>query len=301
MKRICAFAVVLLLLMGFLFQNATAAESVVPKNLSLAVAAACAADTTISSEKLQLTSKSPVDSSGNPTTHDLLKAQYINNVNQKALTVAIDLIDLDYSKTKYNYLLKQKTALAAELKKIQTEFQIGAAQSSDVDNIQKEVNRNSLDLTTYQMLIKTNQQVYTALTGYSIPSDFDFSSCYFIMDVAKIPSPLPNVTATDAGVSAQLNDAIEKYGKLGDAIGTYIQDSETLTDTQNNFKIGAVDQTAVDTATDAANSAEIEALECKADYSKALYNLDCSLDGYLSKNIKKPTDGSIFLSPSDVD
>lgn len=278
-------------------------------NLINAVAAARATDSSLVKEQAQLSVEKPVDKNGNTVTHEQLKADYITDTNQKALSVAVDLIDLDFSNNKSQYLLTKQAVLIAKLQQAQAALQTGNVLVSDVSNIQMQVNQNASDLKTYQLLVNNDKQIYETLTGQKLTDNFDFSSCYFIIDAAKLPSPLPNVddssTKTPLLIDSTempslMNDAVNKFSKLGDSIGTYIQASKALSDAQTSFSTGKVDQGTVTTASDASDDARIASMEAKANYSKSLYTLDCSLQGYLSTYIKKPTDGSIFLSSSDV-
>lgn len=278
-------------------------------NLVNAVAAARAADSSLLKEQAQLSAEKPVDKNGNTVTHEQLKADYIADTNQKALSVAVDLIDLDFSNNKCQYLLAKQSVLVAKLQQAQAALQTGNVLVSDVSNIQMQVNQNASDLKSYQMLVSNDKQIYETLTGQKLADKFDFSSCYFIIDAAKLPSPLPNVgdnsTTTPLLIDSTempsfMNDAVNKFSKLGDSIGTYIQTSKALSDAQTSFAIGKVDQATVTTASDASEDARIASMEDKANYSKSLYTLDCSLQGYLSTYIKKPTDGSIFISSSNI-
>lgn len=294
-------ATVILALAAVTIQGVSA-QAGLPQNLNEAVSAACAADKTIVSEKAQLSSGNPVDQNGNKITHEQLRKNYIADVNQKSLSVAKDLIDLDIANIKYQYLLNKKIILASQLKSIQAAFQTGKAQSADVTKIQKEVNQNSFDINSYKMLIANAKKVFTDLTGKQLAPKFDFGSCYYILDVAKIPSPLPSVTQNTQGSSPSqiLNDVIKNYRKLGDGIGGYISARETLEGKKNDMKTGKATQAVVNNAANAKDDARIEALESKADYSESLYELDCSLQGYLSKTVKKPKAGLIFTSEKEV-
>lgn len=296
--RILAFATAFILLTPSWL---CAADTSGPANLNEAVAAALAADSTICSLKSQLAVKSPADENGNPITPARLRQEYIADVNAKALSVAKDLIDLHYSTAKYNFLITQKAALASELAKAQANFKLGAETQADADAVQKKVDQNTYDINTYQMLMVNAKNVYKSLTKKDIPANFDFAGCYFIMDAANIPSPLP-IVSLDSAVDSnqQLDDVIKDFRSLGDSINTYITDTKALQAAQNNFKTGAIDSASLSKVKDAADSAKIDALEKKADYSEDLYKLDSGLQGFLSKKIKKPRAGSIFINSADL-
>lgn len=160
-----AVAVVLLTTAIALTAQAASADSSDPACLSEAIAAACEADATIKAEKAQLSASSPVDENGSSITSAQLRQKYTDNVNQKALSVVKDLIDIDTAALKYQVLLTQKDTLAAKLKQAQDDFKTGKAASTDVSSLQQQVNQNAFDLSASKMLCDNAKTLYASLTG----------------------------------------------------------------------------------------------------------------------------------------
>ena len=186
MKRL-GISTTVLIMLALLATLCTAAKST-QYNLRQAVCDACAADSSICSDKSQI-------AKGDKATLAAVKSDYVLKVNQKALKVAQTVIDCDIARQNLIFYSAQKQTLAAQVKQAQNNLKTGKIDSKDMDNLQKQVSQNTFDLSSSQILIDNAKTVFKDLTGHSFTDDFDFADAYFIMDAASIPSSLSDGSA----------------------------------------------------------------------------------------------------------
>lgn len=214
--------------------------------------------------------------------------------NTVALNVAEVVIDLDFARENYQFLEERQKILKLEADQADIDFKMGKIKAKIRDGLKQEVIQNDFDLNFYKMQIDNGEKSFQRLTGTSIPANFAYDGSYLITDASKLSLP-PSVTqGKDAiALEKQLNDVLVAFSKLGALISAYIEAGEKLAETENGFKTGKVGNKELETAKVDKEKARIDALEGKAQYSKLLYEMDCSLQGAISRDVKKLPD-SIF-------
>lgn len=212
----------------------------------------------------------------------------VSQANAIALDLAEVIIDLDFARNKQQFLEERQKILKTEADQADLDFKMGKIKAKTRDSLKQEVIINDFDLNLCKMQIDNGGKIFQGLTGVPIPTDFDFGGSYLIVDAGKLSLP-PSATGDNnaAAYEKQLNEAITAYNKLGSLIAAYIEAAEKLADTENGFKTGKVGNKELEAAKMEKEKAKIDALEGKAAYSKALYQLDCSLQGYISRDVKK--------------
>ena len=211
--------------------------------------------------------------------------------NTVALNVAEVVIDLDFARKKYQSLEDRQKILKLEADQADNDFKMGKIKAKARDALKQEVIQNDFDLNFYKMQIDNGEKGFQRLTGISIPANFAYDGSYLITDASKLTLP-PSVTqGKDAkALEKQLNDAIVAFSKLGTLISAYIDAGEKLVEAEDDFKTGKVSNTELEAAKVTKEKARIDALEGKAQYSKLLYEMDCSLQGVISRDVKKLSD-----------
>ncbi|MGI6119641.1 MAG: hypothetical protein ACOYIB_03560 [Desulfosporosinus sp.] len=212
----------------------------------------------------------------------------VTQANTVALNLAEVVIDLDFARKKYQSLVEQQKMLQQEVDKAENDFKIGKINAKTLDALKQKVIRNDFDLNLYKMQIDNGEKSFQRITGTPISEDFDYNSSYLIVDASTLSLP-PSVTQGKDAVALekQLNDVIAAYRNLGTLIIAYIDAGEKLTETENEFKTGKVGQEKLEAAIVDKEKAKIDALEGKAYYAKLLYELDCNLQGFISRDVKK--------------
>ncbi|MDD2421589.1 MAG: hypothetical protein PHU78_05575 [Heliobacteriaceae bacterium] len=218
------------------------------------------------------------------------------DTNEAALDVALVVIDLDFLHKKFDYLLAQQEELQNKLATAENDFRMGKIEAETHDALNKAVFQNIFELNNCQMQIENGEKSFQKMTGAVISRDFQYDAAYLIIDAGKLSLP-PSV---DQSAKAEENrkkfsDVLSAYGRLGTDISAYIEAGEKLLAVQKDFKMGKVDKEILETAGAGKEKARLNALEGKAVYSKLLYELDCSLQGYISRDIKQVAD-PIFLT-----
>jgi hypothetical protein len=214
----------------------------------------------------------------------------VSRANAIALDLAEVVIDLDFARNKYQFLDERQEVLKLAADQADIDFRMGKIKAKTRDSLKQEVVKNDFDLNLYKMQIDNGEKSFQRLTGATIPANFDFDGSYLIMDAAKLSLP-PSVTEDKAAaLEKKLNEAITAYSKLGTLITAYIDAAEKLTETENDFKTGKVGNKELEAVKIEKEKARIDALEGKAAYSKLLYQLDCGLQGYISRDVKKISD-----------
>lgn len=215
----------------------------------------------------------------------------VSQANTIASSVAEVIIDLDFALKKYQYLQEQQEMLKQKADKADNDFKTGKIDVKTRDSLKQEVTQNDFDINLYKMQIDNAEKSFLRLTGMPISTNFNYAGSYLIADAAKLSLPSSLILDKDPKVlEQQLNDAVAAYGKLADLVSAYIDAGEKLSETENDFKTGKVADSEFEAAKAEKEKARIEALEGKAEYSKLLYELDCSLRGYISRDVKKVSD-----------
>lgn len=212
----------------------------------------------------------------------------VSALNAAALETAVLVTDLDYSKKKLRYLEFEQEDLNGKLEKAENDFKMGKVDAKVRDEYKKMLVKNEFDLNYYKMQVENNLKNFSRLTGAVISEAFDFNGAYLIADAGKLTLPelIPaGVEPKDA--EKKLGEAVEAYKSLGDLIDIYIKAADKLTEAESDFKKGKAGKEAVDAANAEKEKARINAYEGKLLYSKLLYELDCSLQGYIAREIKK--------------
>ena len=215
----------------------------------------------------------------------------VSQANTIASIVAEMIIDLDFAHQKYKYLEGQQKVLKLEADKAENDFKLSKIDAKTRDGLKQEVTQNDFDLNFYKMQIDNGEKNFQRLTGTPISANFDYKDSYLITDASKLSLPPSAIQNKDAkALEKQLNDAIAAYSKLGTLILAYIDAGEKFSKAENDFKTGKVANNEFDAAKVDKDKARIEALEGKAQYSKLLYEMDCSLQGAISRDVKKLSD-----------
>jgi len=214
-------------------------------------------------------------------TKDILQANTI------ALNVATTVIDLDFARKKYEYLAAKQELLKIRAAKAENDFKVGMIDANVYEELKMEIAQNSFDLNYYRMQIEYCEKSYKKITGVDISVNFQFNSAYLIVDAGKIQLPSYSDQSEDSDeTEKKFNDVLAAYSKLGKFIASYIKASEDLAQAEDGYKVGKIDFETVEALKEKKEQARIDALEAKAAYSKLLYELDCSLQGYISVKIK---------------
>ncbi len=224
------------------------------------------------------------------TTETLEDGTVIPNVSQAnaiALELAEVVIDLDFARNKYQFLEERQKVLKPAAEQADIDFKMGKIKAKTRDSIKQEVVKNDFDLNLYKMQIDNGEKSFQRLTGTTMPANFDSAGSYLIVDAGKLSLP-PSVTEDKAAaLEKKLNEAITAYSKLGTLITAYIDAAERLAETENAFKTGKAGNAELEAAKLGKEKTRIDVFEGKAAYSKILYQLDCGLQGYISRDVKK--------------
>ncbi|MDQ7096746.1 hypothetical protein REC12_24440 [Desulfosporosinus sp. PR] len=218
----------------------------------------------------------------------------VAQANTTALNVADTVIDLDFAQAKVASLETEEAMLKQQADQADMEFKMGKIDARTLDSWRQEVTQNKFDLNFQQMKVDNGKKEFQKLTGQAIAPDFDYQAAYLITDAGKLSLP----PSADQTQEKQLNDAIVAFSNLGNLIADYIKAGDKLNQTENDFKTGKAGQADLESAQADKEKARINALEGKADYSKLLYGLDCSLQGDISRTLKK-LPNPIFRSSSN--
>jgi len=292
-RRIFLWTALLLMGLAFLPVSAATADEEPVTDLNKAVKAAWAADKELSAMLSQIWTDS-----GDVAK---LKTDYVAKANEKALGVASTLINLDFSLSKRQYHMAKKEMLQAKLDDALRDFKIGKKTEKEVELIRQQFLENEVSIDNYNMQLKNGEKAYESLVGRKIDlKEFDFLSAYFIMDAALIPVTLPDgspVTGTKA--EQKIKGAPESYSNLVKQLNTYIQTGRAYVQAGKDYKTGKISRDEHDQAWENKEQARINALQAKAEYSKMLYTLDCDLQGYLARELKK-LKTPIFITPADI-
>lgn len=289
MKRFSAFRFVCTLLTlytAFLFAAPSCSAAAKPYTLGQAVKDACSRDADLKMDAEKLKSQK--------ANMDALKADYMTKANALALKLADAVIDYDAQSHSYADQKAFAKVLAAKIKQAQLDLKTGKIERKDLDSLKKKQSANKFDLKAAQIIMENAKLLFNRLTGKTLDKNFDYNSAYFIVDAAKLPMTLPDGTADAVDSQALLTNAIKNYKTLGTAIGSYIKAGDALIAANQNFKLGKIDQNALDAATQEKNDARSTVLQNKADYTESLYALDSATNGYISKIFKNQN--SIFIS-----
>lgn len=219
----------------------------------------------------------------------------VSQANTIASSVAEVIIDLDFAYKKYQYLEEQQKILKLKAEKADNDFKVGKIDAKARDGLKQEVIQNDFDLNFYTMQIDNGEKGFLRLTGTPISANFNYEDSYLIADAGKLSLP-PSATQDKdpKALEKQLNDVIAAYSKLAALVAVYIDAGEKLSKAENDFKTGKVANNEFEAAKGDKEKARIAALEEKAQYSKLLYEIDCSLQGYISRDVKKQSD-PIFI------
>ncbi len=275
----------LLLFLGFLLLvqgSAALAENTKITTLGQAVRAAWAI------------SIQPVDAA--PEDPASLPGIDVAQANGVALDLALLVIDLDLARQKITYLQAEQQQLQKQLVQAEKEIKMGKTKAETGEALKKALAQNGFDLNYYRMQEENGQKIFAKMTGAAIADGFQYESAYLITDAGKLSLPAWAQQRPDAGeLTKKMSAVLLVYGELGAAVSAYIEAGEKLIAAQRDFKMGKVDQEGLETAAAVKEAVRIDALESKAGYAKILYELDCSLQGYISRDIKQ-VDDPIFLT-----
>jgi len=229
-------------------------------------------------------------------------ASDVLQVNAVALNVASVVIDLDFAHIKYEYLDARQESLKLKAEKADKDFRVGRIDSKTRDKLKKTVVQNNFDLNYYKLQIENCEKSFKSLTGEAISSDFEYDDAYLITDAGKLKLPASaDKDMNGADADKKLNEVLTAYKKLGDLISVYIEAGEKLAGVQKEYKTGKADHETVEAAGEDKEKARIDALEGKAQFSKLLYELDCSLQGYISRDVKKIPNPIFLPSPNTIE
>jgi hypothetical protein len=214
---------------------------------------------------------------------EALENDYVLQANNIALNVARIIIDLDFSKRKYEFLYARQTELELKEETTDNDFKMGKIDEKARDEVKKAVSKNGLDLNYYNEQVDSGKKSFQVLTGEQIPDDFDFDGAYLIIDAGKLQIQPPVSEDTDK----LLKEAMEAYNNLAAMISDYIGSAEKLTEADMDYKTGKIQSSELEASKAARDDSRINVLEAKAQYSKLLLQLDCNLKGYISRDLKK--------------
>lgn len=217
------------------------------------------------------------------------------SVNALVLSVADTVIDLDLYGKQILYLEQQKKLMDKKAEKAATDFKTGKINAAVCDELNKKISKNKFDLNYYKMQADNAKKNYQRLVGTPVPKALNYNDAYLIVDAGALSLPASALKQANAAeLEKKLGDAVASYGKLGDFLSAYIDAKEKLNTAKSDFKTGKTDASVVETAAADADNARMDALEGRAEYSRLLYELDSSLQGYLSMKVAKRKE-SIFV------
>ena len=212
----------------------------------------------------------------------------VTQANTLALNVADTVIDLDFNLEKVQALEEKEKLLQQEVNQGDVDFKTGKIDAKTLEGLHQEITQNEFDLNFYHMKVDNSKMEFQKLTGEPVTANFDYRDAYLITDAGKLALPPSAAQSQDAtSIEKQLNDVMSAFSNLGTLISAYIKAGENYSQTENDFKTGKASQDDLTAAQIAEEDAKIDALEGKAQYSKLLYGLDCSLQGYISRSVKK--------------
>ncbi|SHN76114.1 hypothetical protein [Desulfitobacterium chlororespirans] len=209
-------------------------------------------------------------------------------LNQVALDVALVVLDLDGALQKKQYLIKRQEALAENLAQAEKDFKMGKIKAELRDELKKEGVQIGFDLNLAKLQVETAEKSFMKLTGQGIAEKFQYPAAYLILDGGKLALPsFVDQQADGEEIRKKFSGVLAAFGELGEGIAAYIKAGEQVARLEQDFKMGKAEPALLKAAREEKDRAWMGAFEKKSTYAKALYELDCHLEGYLSREVKK--------------
>ena len=214
--------------------------------------------------------------------------EYRIELNQVALDVVLVVLDLDCALQKKQYLIKRQEALAENLAQAEKDFKMGKIKAELRDELKKAGVQIGFDLNLAQLQVENAEKSFVKLTGQGIAENFQYPAAYLILDGGKLALPsFVDQQADGEEIRKKFSGVLAAFGELGEGIAAYIKAGEQVARLEQDFKMGKAEPALLKAAREEKERAWMGAFEKKSIYAKALYELDCHLEGYLSREVKK--------------
>ena len=319
-KRI--FALILaagLIISGTGSVGADSADGGPPGNSAEAVAAALARDPEISAIRarennmLARLSRMRTD----PTLHpDAGTAELIADMNQMwrqhtercyeiAAEVLTTLMAIDTERNRQIEFLMMLEGLEVWLEIAQTDFRMSVIEPAVMDALREKNSRAQRDLAETDLRLSEYNGRFRELTGFTLPTDFDFRSAWLVTDVdsvtlqpAAIPAPVTLFTEVDGVVmmgggapspERLANNARVELMDLHDAISRYAAADKLMEDSEGLHRRGEITRYQLNDAVYDRLAARVAVHERKQMYAAAMLELDMNLAGIISSRYRAET------------
>lgn len=214
--------------------------------------------------------------------------EYRVELNQVALDVVLVVLDLDCALQKKQYLIKRQEALAENLAQAEKDFKMGKIKAEFRDELKKAGVQIGFELNLAALQVENAEKSFLKLTGQRIGENFQYSAAYLILDGGKLTLPsFVDQRADGEGIRKKFSGVLTAFGELGEGVAAYIKAGEQVARLEQDFKMGKAAPALLQAAREEKERAWMGAFEKKSAYAKALHELDCHLEGYLSREVKK--------------
>ncbi len=236
---------------------------------------------------------------------------YISRYNFLVEEIINLLIDIDLATKKRDYFRELEKELIEEFKQVEIDFKTGKIAQTERDDFNKLIDNAFSNKSEAENNLQGRKIRFKELTGYAMPTGFNFESAYFIVDYGKIPENLHisryenSVFHISGGILGVFSaedipklkeDALKSFTELGDAVVEYSKVVKTKEENQQKLKTGKLSKKEFITSLRAEKEAILNAEIAKATYSKKLITLDRSMQGLISYYMKPSF--NFFVSPS---
>ncbi len=211
------------------------------------------------------------------------------------------LIDYDMLLKKLKLLYDEYKGCKAYSEECASSFRLGICTLSEVEAAKKDTESKYYEIEAILHEVSALKTDIEAVTGTTLTSDFDFSSAYIITDAIKlVPAELTGIYGGAsicmpdgselseieiADISGQYNAAVKCYYALGSAMRDYISAADALKKGEADFRLGLVTEDTINALTAEKTAVYMAASQAKADYAKALLELDMASSGALTKGL----------------
>lgn len=280
---------------GLYCENVTAAIAMADYGEDLISAALPAAD---SEGELSENEGEVSENSESDKTQLELYCAFAEKLAEQEYALAEKLID-------YDVLMRKLESAHAEYNRAKTQFDeysaaypVGDCTKQQYDSAQKNCTDKYNGIKGLLFEISALKDEIEQVTGETLTADFDFSQAYLITDALSLPldeisaygTAAALCTAEDFEYSAldltkQYNAAVKAYYALGEVLRQYVAAAQEYNSAQNEFKLGTISETQLETLCEAYESARLDAIVSKAEYAKSLLQLDKESGGALTANI----------------
>lgn len=215
--------------------------------------------------------------------------------------LAPKLIDYDMLLKRLKLLYEEYRELKAGSEKCAALFRVGGCGLSEVEACAKDTESKYFEIEALLFEISALKAEIEAATGQRLTSDFDFSRAYLITDAVSldpkalsgavagvtlcIPEGAERTAFETADITEQYNNAVKCYYALGSAMREYISAAESVKEGEAQLRLGALTADGYSALLKQKTSSYMTASQARADYAKALLQLDRASGGALTAGL----------------